>query len=115
MILWFDKDFEPTTTVDTAWATTSDEAIQGVMFGMLIDYINTDDTEDAVKFFDWLKENKMLKYVQQVNIHGMNINQEHKKKICEICNNANVPVSINAPNFTMLKKAKISSEYGFLL
>lgn len=107
MILWFDKDFEPQTTKDTAWATNANEAINGVIYGMPLDYIDTDDCEEAVKFFEWLKEQNMLKYVGKVNIHGMNINQTYKKKICEICNSENIIVSLNAPNIFSLKKADI--------
>lgn len=107
MILWFDKTFEPLTTEDTAWAMTCDEAINGVAFGMPIDYIDTDDYDEAVKFFEWCDENRLLKYIKQVNIHGANINQEYKKRICEICNSDNIPVTFHVPNISQLKRANV--------
>lgn len=111
MILWFDKDFEPQTTEDTAWAVTTEEAALSVVLGMFFDYIDTDDIEEATNFFQWLDFHGMLKYVKQVNIHGTNIlNQENKKKICEFCNKNNVPVTFNLPDLTKLKKANVGPD-----
>lgn len=111
MILWFDKDFEPQTTENTAWAVIPEEAIMSILMGMTFDYIDTDDTEDAFKFIDWLNIVDMLKYVRQVNIHGSNIlNQEYKKKIAELCNQNNVVVTFKLPDITKLKKANVGPD-----
>ena len=118
MVLWIDSMFEPPYTENTIWTHGAQGAINAFMEKLPISIVDTDDNENTIIFFEFLHEIGALKYVDQVNIHGRNLDKKYSQLICQLCNEDNVPVTFNIPELSKLKRVSFmevpNAEYNSL-